>query len=159
MGMQGWRLVAGVAAAAIVGACGNATPPSPQASSSTATSPSAAQAPASAAPSTQQPPPPASDEDQIKAAVKAFQDAANSQNWSAYTAAMCPAMQAKFTGPVMEKVRQNRANTGITSVIVTAVTINGQTAQAAIDSTNELIGENQATMTLARGVDGWKICM
>lgn len=149
------QLSAAMGVAAVVSACATAGHPTPESSPTQAASTSQAPPP----PVSSAPPAPLSDEDQIKATISAFQDAANSQNWVAYRQLMCPTMLAKFTDPVMEKVRENRANTGITNVTVTGVTITGDTARADLDSTNELVGTMQVAMTLARGTDGWKICM
>ncbi|UZK92623.1 hypothetical protein OIO89_00535 (plasmid) [Mycobacterium ulcerans] len=55
--------------------------------------------------------------------------------------------------------QKNRAADGLTTVTVLGVTITGDTAKADLDSTNELIGSMQVSMTLARTEDGWKICM
>ncbi|AQT82207.1 hypothetical protein B1R94_27595 [Mycolicibacterium litorale] len=149
------QLFAVIGIAGLLAGCASAGHPTPESSPAQAASTSQPPPP----PVSSAPPAPLSDTDQIKATISAFQDAANSQNWVAYRQLMCPAMLAKFTDPVMEKVRENRANTGITDVTVTGVTITGDTARADLDSTNELIGRMQVAMTLARGTDGWKICM
>jgi hypothetical protein len=102
---------------------------------------------------------PPSDEQQIRAAIKGFQDAANSQNWDAYLQAMCPSMRATFTPSIMDRVKSDRAAHGITTLAVQGVTITGDTATAQLDSTNELIGSMQVSLRLARGEDGWKVCV
>jgi hypothetical protein len=107
------------------------------------------------------PPPPAplSDEDQVRQTVRAFQDASNTQNWDVYLGVMCPAMRAQFTGPVMDAVKKNRANVGITTAEVIRVTFDGDTATAMLDATNEIMGNQKVPLKLARGDDGWAICM
>lgn len=155
-----WWAALSVTILCLVGAttsCGKdaapaATPAQGSAASSAAPTSSAAPAP---------PPPPAplSDEDQVKQVVRAFQDASNTQNWDAYLDAMCPAMRAQFTGPIMDSVKKNRANVGITTADVVSVTFNGDKAKAILDATNELAGNMKIPLTLARGDDGWAICV
>lgn len=118
-------------------------------SSPTAPSP----APSAAAPT----PTPPSDDEQIRQTVTAFQDAYNTQNWTAYTELMCAAMRAKFTGPVMDYVKKGRAESGLTHITITAVTINGETATAAMNSSNEALGTRAVSLPL-KLEDGWKIC-
>lgn len=120
---------------------------------------SAAAATTSALPPPPPPPAPLSDEDQVRQAVRAFQDASNTQNWDAYLGAMCPAMRAGFTGPVMDAVKKNRASTGITTANVVSVTFNGDKAKAILDATNEVMGNQKIPIQLARGDDGWAICV
>ncbi|MGV0626094.1 nuclear transport factor 2 family protein [Mycolicibacter minnesotensis] len=106
-----------------------------------------------------EPPAPPSDEDQIRQTIRAFQDAANTQNWDAYKQQMCPEMREKFTdGPVMDLLKKSRAQAGITNVRVTAVDIDGDIAIVTLDSQNESQGSATPTMRLRR-VDGWKICV
>jgi hypothetical protein len=107
------------------------------------------------------PPPPApmSDEEQVRQAVRAFQDASNTQNWDAYLDAMCPAMRAQFTGPIMDSVKKNRASVGITTANVESVTFKGDKATAVLDATNELAGNMKVPIELARGDDGWAVCV
>ncbi|MDV6979119.1 Rv0361 family membrane protein [Mycobacterium intracellulare] len=96
-------------------------------------------------------------EDQIRQTVTAFQDAYNTQNWTAYTELMCAAMRTKFTGPVMNYVKKGRAESGLTHITITAVTINGDTATAAMNSSNEALGTRSVSLPL-KLEDGWKIC-
>ena len=132
--------------------CGKDEPPAAQSTQSSASSTQAAPAP---------PPPPAplSDEDQVRQAVRAFQDASNTQNWAAYLDAMCPAMRAQFTGPIMDSVKKNRASVGITTANVDSVTFKGDKATAILDATNELAGNMKVPIQLARGDDGWAVCV
>ncbi|OOK65273.1 hypothetical protein BZL29_7984 [Mycobacterium kansasii] len=113
----------------------------------------------SAATSPPAPPTPTtvSDEDQIRQTVTAFQDAYNTQNWQAYTELMCTAMRAQFTGPVMDYVKKGRAEAGLTQVTITSVTVTGDTAIAAMNSSNEALGTRSVTLPL-KLEDGWKIC-
>ena len=101
----------------------------------------------------------ASDEDQVKEAIKTFQDAYNTQNWDAYLEMLCPKRRAEFVGGVMDSLKKNRTDTGITTVDVVSVKITGDEAAAVIDGNNETTGTGRATMNLERGDDGWKICM
>lgn len=103
------------------------------------------------------PPPPMSDEDQVREAVKTFQDAYNVENWDAYRQMMCPAMRDQFAGPVMEMVKKTRADNGLTNATVSGVEIDGDTATATIESHNEAVGQRSVTLPLERS-DGWKIC-
>lgn len=96
-------------------------------------------------------------EDQIRQTVTAYQDAYNTQNWTAYTELMCAAMRTKFTGPVMDYVKKGRAESGLTHVTITAVTITGDTATAAMNSSNEALGTRSVSLPL-KLEDGWKIC-
>lgn len=130
---------------------GHAAGPHPGASSSAALSPTGSPTAAGVTPS------PPSDEDQIRQTVTAFQDAYNTQNWTAYTELMCSAMRAKFTGPVMNYVKKGRAESGLTHIIITSVTINGDTATAAMNSSNEALGTRAVSLPL-KLEDGWKIC-
>jgi hypothetical protein len=114
-----------------------------------------------AAPGTSPAPPPPitpSAEDQIRQTMMAFQDAYNTQNWEAYSELMCTAMRARFTGPVMDYVKKDRAQTGLTTITITSVTVSGDTATVAMDSQNEAVGSRSVTMPL-KHEDGWKICM
>lgn len=117
--------------------------------------------PASAPNSVPSSPPPTSTtpsaEDQIRQTVTAFQDAYNTQNWTAYTELMCAAMRTKFSGPVMNYVKKGRAESGLTHITITAVTINGDTATAAMNSSNEALGTRSVSLPL-KLEDGWKIC-
>jgi hypothetical protein len=114
---------------------------------------------ATAPPSPAVPPPPPSDDEQIRAAIKAFSDAANSQNWDAYLQAMCPSMRATFTGPVMDQVKKDRSDHGLTTATVLTVDITGDTATAQLESTNELIGTQRVSLPLQRGDAGWAVCV
>lgn len=131
---------------------GHAAGPHPGASSSAARTP-AGPSPTAAVVT----PSPPSDEDQIRQTVTAFQDAYNTQNWTAYTELMCSAMRAKFTGPVMNYVKKGRAESGLTHIVITSVTINGDTATAAMNSSNEALGTRAVSLPL-KLEDGWKIC-
>ena len=144
-----------VVAAAITVACSTTTggaPVSQHASTShPASNPSnsVAALPPSAAPS---------DEDQVRQTVKAFQDAYNTENWDAYLDVMCAPMRAKFTGPVMDYLKKGRAQTGVTTVSVTAVSITGDAATVTMTSHNEAMGTRSVNLPLKREEDGWKIC-
>jgi hypothetical protein len=140
--------------AGLVTSCGKDVAPAAQSQNSSASASSTATTPAP-------PPPPAplSDEDQVRQAVRAFQDASNTQNWEAYLDAMCPAMRAQFTGPIMDSVKKNRASVGITTANVDSVTFKGDKATAILDATNELAGNMKVPIQLARGDDGWAVCV
>lgn len=145
-----------VALSALTSSCssvigGRAAGPHPGASTSAAPSPAASPTAAVVTPS------PASDEDQIRQTVTAFQDAYNTQNWTAYTELMCSAMRAKFTGPVMNYVKKGRAESGLTHIVITSVTINGDTATAAMNSSHEALGTRAVSLPL-KLEDGWRIC-
>jgi hypothetical protein len=142
--------------AGLVTACGKDEAPAAQ---STQASSSPTSSTTSALPAPPPPPAPLSDEDQIKQVVRAFQDAHNTQNWDAYLAAMCPAMRAGFTGPIMDAVKKNRLSNGITTATVESVTFNGDKATAILDATNELMGNQKVPLALARGDDGWAVCV
>lgn len=118
-------------------------------SSATAAAPTASSAPVpQATPSA---------EDQVRETVTAFQDAYNTQNWTAYTELMCVAMRAKFTGPVLDYVKKGRSESGLTHVSITSVTVNGDTATASMISSNEALGTRSVSLPL-KLEDGWKIC-
>ena len=134
--------------------CGKDEAPAPQSTQASATSVSS-----KAVPAPPPPPAPLSDEDQVRQAVRAFQDASNTQNWDAYLDAMCPAMRAQFTGPIMDSVKKNRASVGITTANVETVTFKGDKATAILDATNELAGNMKVPIALARGDDGWAVCV
>lgn len=108
---------------------------------------------------TEAPPPPPTDEQQIRDTLTAFQDAYNSQNWEAYQALMCPTMRERFSGSIMDSVRQTRANAGLTTTSVKSVTITGNTAVVTAENTNELTGTATVDLPLTRGDDGWALCM
>jgi hypothetical protein len=135
--------------------CSDVTGGTPTAShSSTAASATAGSPPnSSAAPAPATP----SAEDQVRETVTAFQDAYNTQNWTAYTELMCSAMRAKFTGPVMDYVKKGRAESGLTRATITSVTINGDSASATMSSSNEALGTRTVSLPL-KLEDGWKIC-
>ena len=135
--------------------CGKDDAPAAQSAQSSSSSTTTQAAPAPPPP----PPAPLSDEDQVRQAVRAFQDASNTQNWEAYLDAMCPAMRAQFTGPIMDSVKKNRASVGITTANVDSVTFKGDKATAILDATNELAGNMKVPIQLARGDDGWAVCV
>jgi hypothetical protein len=99
-----------------------------------------------------------SDEDQVREAVLAFQDAYNTQNWDAYLELMCPSWAAQFTGPVMDTLKKGRSDSGMTSADVKSVRIVGDEATATIDSLNEMMGRKTVDLQLVRE-DGWRVCM
>jgi ketosteroid isomerase-like protein len=142
-------------AAALTAACSTMTGGAPVSQHATISSPasnpsnSAGTAPPSGA---------VSDEDQVRQAVKAFQDAYNTENWDAYLDVMCAPMRAKFTGTVMDYLRKGRAQTGATTVSATAVSVTGDTATVTMTSHNEAMGTRSVTLPLKREEDGWKIC-
>jgi hypothetical protein len=98
------------------------------------------------------------DEDQIRQTVIAFQDAANTQNWDAYLDLMCAPMRARFTGAVMDYLKKERTEAGVTTVTITSVSIDGDNAKANFDSHNEAIGSASVSLPLKHEGDGWKIC-
>ena len=99
-----------------------------------------------------------SDEDQVRAAVLAFQDAYNTQNWDAYLEMMCPSWAAQYTGPVMDTLKKTRVDQGLTTVTVTGVQIQGDDATATVDAQNEMLGRKTLDFKLVRE-DGWRMCM
>jgi ketosteroid isomerase-like protein len=102
--------------------------------------------------------PATSDEDQIRRVVQEFADAYNSENWDAYTELMCTPMRARFTGTVMDYLKKDRTNAGVTTVSVTSVSVNGDTATVHMDSHNEALGSKSVSLQVKREEDGWKIC-
>lgn len=99
-----------------------------------------------------------SDEDQVREAVLAFQDAYNTQNWDAYLDAMCPSWAAQYTGPVMDMTKKTRVDQGLTTVKVMTVRIVGDEATATVDAQNEMLGRRTVELNLVRD-DGWRVCM
>jgi len=99
-----------------------------------------------------------SEEDQVRAAVLAFQDAYNTQNWDAYLDAMCPSWAAQYTGPVMDMTKKTRVDQGLTTVKVMTVRIVGDEATATVDAQNEMLGRRTVELNLVRD-DGWRVCM
>jgi hypothetical protein len=99
-----------------------------------------------------------SDEDQVRAAVLAFQDAYNTQNWDAYLESMCPSWAAQYTGPVMDTLKKTRVDQGLTTVKVMTVRIDGNDATATVDAQNEMLGRKTLDFQLVRE-DGWRVCM
>jgi hypothetical protein len=114
--------------------------------------------PQAAATATRTTVPALSDEDQVREAVLAFQDAYNTQNWDAYLELMCPSWAAQFTGPVMDTLKKGRSDSGMTSADVKSVRIVGDEATATIDSLNEMMGRKTVDLQLVRE-DGWRVCM
>jgi hypothetical protein len=102
-------------------------------------------------------PPPPSDKDQIVAALQAEADAYNTKNWDAYLEMQCPAMRAKFVGPVLEMLKANRDKQGLSTFKVIDVTIDGDSAKVKVQASNETLGTQELSMPMARG-DGWKVC-
>ncbi|HEX9833578.1 MAG TPA: nuclear transport factor 2 family protein [Mycobacterium sp.] len=101
---------------------------------------------------------PVSDDDQVREAVMAFQDAYNTQNWDAYLELMCPAWRAQYTGPVMDSTKKTRVDQGLTTITVTSVRIVGDEATATLDAQNEMLGRKTIDFNLVRE-DGWRVCM
>lgn len=98
-----------------------------------------------------------SDEDQARATVTAFNDAYNSQNWSAYTELMCAAMRAQFAGTTMDYVKKGRANNGPATIKSMTIAIDGDSATATLTGASEALGPGTITLPLKRE-DGWKVC-
>ncbi|HEY9304466.1 MAG TPA: hypothetical protein VIO95_09270 [Mycobacterium sp.] len=90
--------------------------------------------------------------------IAAFQDAYNTQNWDAYLELMCPSMREKFTGPILDAVKQLRRKQGLSRATVTAVTIEGDTATATVEGQNEVVGSQTVKLPLVRA-DGWRVCV
>lgn len=99
-----------------------------------------------------------SDEEQIRRTVLAFGDAYNTENWDVYTELMCAPMRARFTGTVMDYLKKDRTNTGVTTVSITSVSVDGDNATVGMDSHNEALGSASVNMQVKREEDGWKIC-
>ncbi|WP_156657858.1 hypothetical protein [Mycobacterium kyorinense] len=104
------------------------------------------------------PAPVPTDEEQIRRTVMAFGDAYNTENWDAYTELMCAPMRARFTGTVMDYLKKDRTNTGVTTVSITSVSVDGDNAIVTMDSHNEALGSASASLPVKRDEDGWKIC-
>ncbi|WP_083741766.1 Rv0361 family membrane protein [Mycobacterium sp. MS1601] len=151
----------GVAAVmvAVIAGCSSDDGSSAEQSTTAATAATAPAAPTTTSTEAPPPPPPPSDEQQIRDTLSAFQDAYNSENWAAYQALMCPSMRERFTGSIMDSVRQTRASAGLTTMAVKAVTITGDTAVVTAENTNELTGTATVDLPLTRGDDGWAVCM
>lgn len=99
------------------------------------------------------------DDDQlVREAVMAFQDAYNTQNWDAYLDAMCPSWAAQYTGPVMDLTKKTRVDQGLTTVKVMTVRVVGDEATATVDAQNEMLGRRTVELQLVRD-DGWRVCM
>lgn len=143
-------------AAALLVSCSGSEPP-PAESNSASTSAASSSSAAAAAPL---PPAPApmSDEEQVAEALQIVQDAYNTQNWEAYLEMMCPDQRAKFIGNVMEGVKTTRLQNGLTNVKVLNVTVDGDTAKARVEASNEVLGTQEITMPFERS-DGWKLCV
>jgi len=142
-------------AAAITAACSTTTGGAPVTQHTTTSARAANPTNSIAAPS---PSAAVSDEDQVRQTVKAFQDAYNTENWDAYLDVMCAPMRAKFTGSVMDYLKKDRAQAGVTTVSTTAVSISGDTATVTMTSHNEAMGTRSVSLPLKREEDGWKIC-
>lgn len=141
---------AAIVAAAVAGCTVDGHPVAQQATDTPATS---------AAPATPTVPPPASDEDQVRAALKAYEDAYNTNNWDAYLEVMCPTMRARFVGAVLDAVKNTRATAGVTTAEVLSVHVSGDNATVQMRGTSEGGGTATVRMPLKRGDDGWQICM
>jgi hypothetical protein len=128
----------------------------PAAVQSSTESPSASAKPSAATSTTTVAP--VSDEDQVREAVLAFQDAYNTQNWDAYLELMCPSWRAMYTGPVMDSLKKTRVDQGLTTITVNSVRIVGDDATATVDAQNELLGRKTLDFKLVRD-DGWRMCM
>ncbi|MDT5075484.1 MAG: hypothetical protein QOJ80_121 [Mycobacterium sp.] len=150
------RLLVVATAAALLAACSSteqqAAPTASPSASSAVVAPSSAPSPTSPPA-----PPPMSDKDQIIAALQAVADAYNTKNWDAYLEMQCPAMRAKFVGPVLEMLKQTRDKQGLSSFKAIDVTINGDSAKLKVQASNESLGTQEITMPMERS-DGWKLC-
>jgi hypothetical protein len=133
-------------------ACSRGEAPAQQETSAGAQS---TQPAASATTSTTQVP---DDDQQVREAVMAFQDAYNTQNWDAYLDAMCPSWAAQYTGPVMDMTKKTRVDQGLTTVKVMTVRVVGDEATATVDAQNEMLGRRTVELQLVRD-DGWRVCM
>lgn len=150
-------VIATVITTAVLAGCSSAQQPAAPSASSSGSAQAAA--PSSASSPTLPPaPPPLSDKDQVVAALQAVADAYNTKNWDAYLEMQCPAMRAKFTGPVMEQLKATRDKNGLSSFKVIDVTINGDSAKLKVQASNEALGTQELTMPMERS-DGWKICV
>lgn len=149
------RIGTALVAAVITAACASTTSGAPvaQHASTSAVASNPTNSVAAAAPSAA-----VSDEDQVRQTVKAFQDAYNTENWDAYLDLMCVPMRAKFTGTVMDYLKKDRVQAGVTTVTTTSVAITGDTATVKMDSHNEALGSRSVSLPLKREEDGWKIC-
>jgi hypothetical protein len=114
-------LRAALLAAAVAASCSTVTSGTPAASRTGA--PGSPTAAVPGGPPAIAPPAAMSAEDQIRETRMAFQEAANSQTWDAYTELMCAGMWARFTGTVMDYVKKDRPQTGLTRITITSVTM------------------------------------
>lgn len=144
-------VVCGLTAALVVSCSGSEQP----AGQSTGASSSASSV---STPVLPPPPAPLSDEDQVRDTLLATADAYNTQNWDAYLELLCPEQRAKFTGQIMDSVKKTRAQNGLSYMKVQKVTIDGDTAKATVEASNEVLGTQTLTMPLERS-DGWKLCV
>ena len=150
------RLVPIVAAVVLLAACSSGEQQAASSASSSGTS--AVAAPSSPSSPTPPPaPPPMSDKDQVVAAMQAVADAYNTKNYDAYLEMLCPAMRVKFTGSILEQLKQTRDKQGLSTFKVIDVTIDGDSAKVRVQATNEALGTQELTMPMERG-DGWKLC-
>jgi hypothetical protein len=140
---------------ALVCACTTAGTPVVQQTTSSATAGAPAPSVDNSAPTVT--PTPESDEDQVRDAVMAIQDAYNTQNWDAYLQLLCNPMRELFTGPVMDMVKKGRADQGLTQVISVKVKIDGDKATATMDAHNAVMGRQSVDLPMVRE-DGWKLC-
>ncbi|MGH3525317.1 MAG: nuclear transport factor 2 family protein [Mycobacterium sp.] len=96
---------------------------------------------------------------QVIETYKAFWDAYNTQDWDAYLSLMCPRMRESTTAAGIDQVKRQRAQNGLTMVTVNTVSIEGDTATVVYSGTNEAGPEPRGIAYMARGSDGWKVCM
>lgn len=142
-------------AATLLVSCSGSDPAAEDGNSATTSAESSSSAAAAAPPPA---PAPMSDEEQVAEALQIVQDAYNTQNWDAYLEMMCPDQRAKFVGNVMESLKTGRIQNGLTNVKVLSVTIEGDTAKARVEASNEVLGTQEITMPFERS-DGWKLCV
>lgn len=142
------------ATVALTAACA----PSTEGTATTARSatPSAAAAPTPHTAPAPAPPPP-SDQQSAEQAVTAINDAYDAQNWVAYTALMCTAMRAQYTGVVMDSLKKTRIQNGPTTIKSMTIAIDGDTATATINAVSEGLGAGTISIPLKRE-GGWKVC-
>jgi hypothetical protein len=146
-------LVVAAAAATLLAACSHSEQPSANSSGTSAVAASSS----ASSPTPPPAPPPMSDRDQVIAALQAVADAYNTKNWDAYLEMQCPAMRAKFVGPVLEMLKQTRDKQGLSTFKAIDVTINGDSAKLKVQASNESLGTQEITMPMERS-DGWKLC-
>lgn len=99
-----------------------------------------------------------SDEEQIRQALGAIQEAYNNEDWDAYLQLLCPAMRDRFSGDVMDAVKSTRAEQGPSYTRLLSAVVDGDVATATVEGRNDVLGTQRLTWPFRR-FDGWKLCI